>query len=35
MKKDFVTVTPDTGGGSGIVSVTADPNVTPKERTTT
>lgn len=35
MKKDFVTVSPDTGGGSGTVNVTADPNLSFAERNTT
>lgn len=34
MKKDFLNVTPDTGGGSGTVSVTADPNLNFASRTT-
>ena len=35
MKKDFVTITPDTGGGSVSVQVTAEPNVTAQSRSTT
>jgi hypothetical protein len=37
MKKDFITVTPDSGGGNGSlsVSVEADMNVSMKPRETT
>jgi hypothetical protein len=35
MKKDFVTITPDTGGGSATPQVTADANVTAQSRSTT
>lgn len=35
MKKDFITVSPDSGGGSTPLSVTADPNGFPVNRTTT
>ena len=35
MKKDFLNVSPDTGGGSGTVTVTADPNLNFASRTTT
>lgn len=35
MKKDFVTITPDTGGGSATPQVTAEPNVTAQSRSTT
>lgn len=35
MKKDFLNVSPDTGGGSGTVTVTADPNLSATARSTT
>lgn len=35
MKKDFLNVSPDTGEGSGTVTVTADPNLNFASRTTT
>lgn len=35
MKKDFVTITPDTGGGSATPQVTAEPNVKAQSRSTT
>lgn len=35
MKKDFLNISPDSGGGSTQVSVTADPNLSFKERSTT
>lgn len=35
MKKDFVTITPDTGGGSQQVQVTADANPSFASRETT
>lgn len=36
MKKDFLTITPESGGGgTAEVSVSADPNVLSKERSTT
>lgn len=35
MKKDFITITPDNGGGSTDVTVVADPNPLMKERSTT
>ena len=36
MKKDFITVTPESGeGGTASVSVVADPNLLAKERSTT
>lgn len=35
MKKDFVNVTPDTGGGSASLTATADPNLGAQERSTT
>ena len=36
MKKDFITITPDSGGGgTAEVSVIADPNPQMKERSTT
>lgn len=35
MKKDFVTITPDSGGGSATPQVTAEPNVTAQSRSTT
>lgn len=35
MKKDFLTITPDSGRGTAEVSVSADPNVLSKERSTT
>lgn len=35
MKKDFITVTPDSGGGSTQVNVVADPNPLMKSRSTT
>ena len=35
MKKDFITVTPDSGGGTQNVSVEADMNVSMKPRETT
>ena len=35
MKKDFLNVSPGTGGGSGTVTVTADPNLNFASRTTT
>lgn len=35
MKKDFITVSPDTGGGTTQVNVVADPNSTLQSRSTT
>lgn len=35
MKKDFLTITPDSGRGTAQAQVTADPNVLSKERSTT
>lgn len=36
MKKDFITVTPESGeGGTASVSAVADPNLLAKERSTT
>lgn len=35
MKKDFLNVSPDTGEGSGTVTVTADPNLSATARSTT
>lgn len=35
MKKDFLNVSPDTGGGSGTVTVTADPNLGTTARSAT
>lgn len=35
MKKDFLTITPDNGGGSTDVTAVADPNPLMKERSTT
>ena len=35
MKKDFITVSPDSGGGSTQVNVVADPNPLMKSRSTT
>ena len=35
MKKDFLNVSPDTGGGGGTGTVTADPNLNFASRTTT
>lgn len=35
MKKDFLTITPDSGGGSTDVTAVADPNPLMKERSTT
>lgn len=36
MKKDFLTITPDSGGGgTAQVQVTADPNAQPESRSTT
>lgn len=35
MKKDFITVAPDSGGGSATVNVAADPNLGAQERSTT
>lgn len=36
MKKDFLTITPDNGGGgTASVSAVADPNLLAKERSTT
>ena len=35
MKKDFLTITPDSGGGTAQVSVSADPNPTFSARSTT
>lgn len=35
MKKDFITITPDNGGGTTQVSVVADPNSTFQSRSTT
>lgn len=34
MKKDFLTITPDSGGGTAEVSVSADPNPTFASRST-
>lgn len=34
MKKDFITVSPDSGQGNGSVSITADPNTSAKDRST-
>ena len=35
MKKDFLTITPDSGRGTASVSAVADPNLLAKERSTT
>lgn len=35
MKKDFITVSPDNGGGTTQVNVVADPNSTFQSRSTT
>lgn len=35
MKKDFLTITPESGGGTASVSAVADPNLLAKERSTT
>ena len=35
MKKDFLTITPDSGGGTAQVQVVADPNGQPVSRSTT
>lgn len=35
MKKDFLTITPESGGGTASVSAVADPNLLVKERSTT
>lgn len=35
MKKDFLTITPESGGGTASVSAVADPNFLAKERSTT
>lgn len=35
MKKDFLTITPDSGGGTASVSAVADPNLLAKERSAT
>ena len=35
MKKDFITFTPEYGGGAANVQVTAEPNVTTQQRSTT
>lgn len=35
MKKDFLTITPDSGGSTASVSAVADPNLFAKERSTT
>ena len=35
MKKDFITVTPDSGGGAASVNMQADPNLGFSERSTT
>lgn len=34
MKKDFITVSPDSGQGNASVSITADPNTSAKDRST-
>lgn len=34
MKKDFITVSPDSGQGDASVSITADPNTSAKDRST-
>lgn len=34
MKKDFITVSPDSGQGNGSVTITADPNTSAKDRST-
>lgn len=34
MKKDFITVSPESGQGNGSVSITADPNTSAKDRST-
>lgn len=34
MKKDFITVSPDSGQGNASVSITADPNISAKDRST-
>lgn len=35
MKKNFLNISPESGGGSTQVTVTADPNLSFKERSTT
>ena len=35
MKKDFLNISPESGGGSTQVSVTADPNLSFSQRSTT
>ena len=35
MKKNFLTITPESGGGTASVSAVADPNLLAKERSTT
>lgn len=35
MKKDFLTITSESGGGSTDVTAVADPNLLAKERSTT